>query len=58
MGSNSEIGKGDKRSYVDIANENCEPSKENLQKAETSRHEEDERTEREAPVSHNNDIRK
>ena len=42
LGSSSKIGKGDKRSYVDIAKENCEPSKENLQKAGTSRHEEDE----------------
>ena len=58
LGSSSKIGKGDKRSYVDIARENCEPSKENPQKEGTSRHEEDEHTKREAPVSHNNDIRK
>ena len=58
LGSSSKIGKGDKRSYVDIAKDNCEPSKENLQKARTSRHEEDEWTEREAPVCHNNDIKK
>lgn len=58
LGLSSKIGKGDKRSYADIAKESYEPSKENLQKARTSRHEEDEQTKREAPVSHNNDIRK
>ena len=42
LGSSSKIGKGDKRSHVDIVKENCEPSKENLQKEGTSRHEEDE----------------
>ena len=35
LGSSSKIGKGDKRSYVDIARKNCEPSKENLQKSGT-----------------------
>ena len=58
LGSSSKIGKGDKRSYVDIVKENCEPSKENLQKEGTRKHEEDEWIEREALVSHNNDIRK
>ena len=58
LGSSSKIGKSDKRSYVEIVKENYEPSKKNLQKARTSKHEKDERTEREAPVSHNYDIRK
>ena len=42
LGSSSKMGKGDKRSHVDIAKENCEPSKENLQKEGTRKHEEDE----------------
>ena len=58
LGSISKIGKGDKISYVNIAKENNEPSKENLQKVGPSKHEEDKKTKREAPVSHNNDIRK
>ena len=36
LGSRSKIGKGGKRSYVDIARENWEPLKENLQKARIS----------------------
>jgi hypothetical protein len=58
LGSSSKIGKGDKRSYVDIARENCGPLMENLQKAGIRRYEEDERVKREAQVTHKSDIRK
>ena len=43
---------------MDIGRENCEPLKENLQKAGINMHEEDECTRREALMTHNNDLRK
>ena len=40
LGSSSKTKKDDKKSYVDTVRENCEPLKENSQKARISRHEE------------------
>ena len=58
LGSSSKIRKDDKKSYVDIVRENCEPLKENLQEAGISRHENNERTKRKVPVTQNSDPRK
>ena len=63
MGSISKTTKDDKRSYIDIVRESikredCESSKEDIQKAEMKEREEDESAKRKFPATHNNDLRR
>ena len=63
MGSSSKTTKYDKRRYIDIfresiKREDCESSKENIQKAEMKEHEKDESVRRKFPTTYNNDLRR